>query len=70
MYKKKLREALETNRLKILNETDKTFKVLNRGNDNCVTTNNWKPLFWKIGNHEIVILTLDFALVQKWLSLS
>ena len=30
MYKRKLREALEISRLKTLNETDKTFKVLNR----------------------------------------
>ena len=30
MYKRKVREALEINRLKTLNETDKTFKVLNR----------------------------------------
>lgn len=28
--KRKLREALEINRLKTLNETDKTFKVINR----------------------------------------
>ena len=30
MYKRKVREVLEINRLKALNETDKTFKVLNR----------------------------------------
>ena len=30
MYERKVREALEINRLKTLNETDKTFKVLNR----------------------------------------
>ena len=51
MYKRKVREALEINRLKTLNETDKTFKVLNRDNGGYVTTNNWKPLFWKIENH-------------------
>ena len=51
MYKKKVREALEINRLKTLNETDKTFKVLNRDNGEYVTTNIWKPLFRKIGNH-------------------
>ena len=32
MYKRKVREALEINRLKTLNETDKMFKVLNREN--------------------------------------
>ena len=32
MYKRKVREALEINRLKTLNETDKTFKLLNRDN--------------------------------------
>ena len=30
MYKRKVREALEINRLKTLNETDKTFRVLNK----------------------------------------
>ena len=55
MYKRKVREALEINRLKTLQETDKTFKVLNRDNGYKVTT--------KIGNHETVILTLDFMLV-------
>ena len=44
MYKRKVREALEINRLKTLNETDKTFKVLNRDNGDYVTTNSWKPL--------------------------
>ena len=43
MYKRKVREALEINRLKTLQETDKTFKVLNRDNGYKVTT--------KIGNH-------------------
>ena len=51
MYKKEMREVLEINRLKTLNETDKTFKVLNRDNGDYVTTNNWKPLFRTIGNH-------------------
>ena len=51
MYKRKVREVLETDRLKILNETDKKFKVLNRDNGHYVTTNSWKPLFRKIGNH-------------------
>ena len=51
MYKRKVREALELNRVKILNETDKTFKALNSGNGDYLTTNSWKPLFRKIGNH-------------------
>ena len=52
--KRKVCEVLEINRFKTLVKTDKTFKVLNRDNgDNgdYVTTNNWEPLFRKIGNH-------------------
>ena len=41
----------EINRLKTLNETDKTFTVLNRDNGNYITTNSWTPPFRKIGNH-------------------
>ena len=37
MYKRKVCEALEINRPKTINETDKTFKVLNRDNDDYVT---------------------------------
>ena len=44
MYKRKVHEVLEIIKLKTLNETDKTFKVLNRGNGDYVTTNSWKPL--------------------------
>ena len=51
IYKKKVDEALEINRPKTLNETDKTFKVINRDNDDYLTMNRWKPLFRKIGNH-------------------
>ena len=51
MYKRKVREALEINRLKTLNETHETFKSLNRDNSDHVTMNSWKPLFRKIGNH-------------------
>ena len=51
LYKRKLREALEINRHKPLNKTNKTFKVLNRDNGDYVTTKTWKPLFLKIGNH-------------------
>ena len=51
MYKRKVREALGVNRLKTLSEIDKTFKVLNKQNGDYITTNSWKPLFWRIGNH-------------------
>ena len=51
IYESKVGEAPEIIRLKILNETDKTFKVLNRDNGDYVITNSWKPLFWKIENH-------------------
>ena len=51
MYKRKVREALEKNRLKTLNETDKTFKVLNRDSADYVTMNSWKSLFRKMENH-------------------
>ena len=51
IYKRKVHEALEINRLKTLNKTDRTFKVLNRDNGDYVTTNSWKPLFQKIGDY-------------------
>ena len=51
MYERKIREALEINKLKTINENDKTFTVLNRDNGDYVTTNSWKPLFMKMGNH-------------------
>ena len=51
MYERKIREALEINKLKTINEKDKTFTVLNRNNGDYVTTNSWKPLFMKMGNH-------------------
>ena len=51
MYERKIREALEINKLKAINEKDKTFTVLNRDNGDYVTTNSWKPLFMKMGNH-------------------
>ena len=51
MYERKIREALEINKLKTINEKDKTFTVLNRDNGDYVTTNSWKPLFMKMGNH-------------------
>ena len=51
MCKRKICEALEINKLKTINEKDKTFTVLNKDNDHYVTTNSWKPLFMKMKNH-------------------
>ena len=48
---RKIREALEINTPRTINEKDKTFTVLNRGNGGYVATNSWKPLFIKMGNH-------------------
>ena len=39
MCNEKVSGAFEINRLKTLNERDKTFKMLNRGNGEYVTTN-------------------------------
>ena len=51
MYERKIREALEINKLKTINEKDKTFTVLNRDNGDYVMTNSWELLFMKMGNH-------------------
>ena len=51
MYERKIREALEINKLKATNEKGKTFTVLNRDNGDYVTTSFGKPLFMKMGNH-------------------
>ena len=40
MYKRKVCKALQINKLKTLNETDKMFKVLNGDNGDYVTTNS------------------------------
>ena len=45
MYERKIREALEINKLRTVNEKNNIFRVLNR-----VMTNFWKPLFMKMGN--------------------
>ena len=50
MYKRKIHEVLEINKLKTINEKDKSFTILNRDNGDYVTKNSWKPLFI-IGNH-------------------
>ena len=45
MYKRKIHEALEINKLNPINEKDKIFTVLNRDNGDYIKTNSWKPLF-------------------------
>ena len=69
MYERKIREALELNKLRTINEKDKTFTVLDRENGDSVTTNFWKPLFMKMGNHETLpydanIMTSTFVTFQ------
>ena len=69
MYKRKIREALEINKLKIINEKAKTFTVLNRDNGDYVTENSGKPLFMKMGNHQsvaydVIIMTLTLYTFQ------
>ena len=51
MHERKIREALEINKLRIINQEDKTSTVLNRKNGDYVTTNSWKLLFMKMENH-------------------
>ena len=51
MYERKIHEVLEINKLKTITEKDKTFTVLNRDNGDYITTNSWKALFMKMGNH-------------------
>ena len=40
MYKRKIREALEIDKLKTINEKDQTVTVLNRDNGDYVTANS------------------------------
>ena len=42
MYKRNVREAVEINRIKTLNEIDKKFKIPNGGHGDYVTTKSWK----------------------------
>ena len=51
MYKRKICKALEINKLRTINEKDKTLTVLNRDNSDYVKMNSWKLLFMKMGNH-------------------
>ena len=44
MHERKIREALEIKKLRRINEKEKTFTVLNRGNGDYVTANFWKPV--------------------------
>ena len=44
MHERKIREALEINNFRKINDEDKTFRVLNGDNGDYVTTNSWKPL--------------------------
>ena len=55
MYERKIREARKINKLRTINEKDKTLTVLNRENGESVTANSWKPLFMKMGNHETLL---------------
>ena len=69
MYERKIREALEINKLRTINEKDETLTVLNRDNGDYVTMNSWKLLFMKMGNHYIVpydvyIMTSTFVTFQ------
>ena len=51
MYKKKVWEKLEINKLQTLNTENWIFKVLNRHVRDSLTTNMYKPLFINMGNH-------------------
>ena len=51
MYERKVCVAPKINKLKKINKKDKTYPVLNKENVDYVTTNSWKPLFVKMGNH-------------------
>ena len=51
IYQRKISEALEINKLRTITEKNKAFTILNRDSGGYVTTNSWKPLFRKMGNH-------------------
>ena len=59
MYKRKIHEALKINKLKTINEKNKTFTVLNRENGDYITMNSWKPLFMKMENHSSVTFDVN-----------
>ena len=63
MHTIKEHEALEINKIKTLNETDKTRTILNRNNAGYVATRILKLLFRKKVNQKTVILTLNSASV-------
>ena len=66
MYEWKTRKALKINKLRTINEMDKNFKNLNRGNGDYVTKSSWKPLLMLMGNHQTapydvnIIVTFQF----------
>ena len=69
MYERKIREVLEINKLKTINEKDRTFTVLNRDKGDYVTTNSWETLFMKMVNHlsvtyDVNIMTLPLLTFQ------
>ena len=70
MHTIKEHEALEINKIKTLNETDKTLTILNRNNAGYVATRILKLLFRKKVNQKTVILTLNSASVWKRFSQS
>ena len=48
---RKIREALEINRARTLEEIKSCFTVINRDNGNLASSNVWKPLFSKLKSH-------------------
>ena len=51
MYERKICAAPGINKLRTINEKEKTVSVLNRDDGDYVTTNSWKPLFMKMRTH-------------------
>ena len=49
--RKKSLRSTQNKQAKKINKKDKTYPVLNKENVDYVTTNSWKPLFVKMGNH-------------------
>ena len=54
LCERKVSGSPEVNKLKAPNERDKTLKVLNRDNDNYVTSSPYRPFFIKMGNYSTV----------------
>ena len=64
MYKTKVHEALDISRLKTLNETNKTFKVLNRENGGYFKNKHMETAFQENGK----LLNCNFG-IKFWISL-